>query len=69
MITDLQPAGVFDTPTPNQHVTPRSPKMSLESQLRMVHEMQRERLRSTERWRVQRAALRARRVLAQQLMR
>jgi hypothetical protein len=52
-----------------QRTSSRSTKMTHQVQLRLATEMHRERLRSAERWRMERTALRARRVLAHQLMR
>jgi hypothetical protein len=46
----------------------RSPEMTL-MQYQLVKEMHRERLRQAERYRLRRTALRARRMLAQSLMR
>jgi len=52
----------------HNHFTARSNAMSL-MQYQLVKEMHRERLRQAERYRLHRVALRARRMLAQSLMR
>ena len=66
-VTDLPVAQTRDYDH-HSHFPARSNAMSL-MQYQLVKEMHRERLRQAERYRLHRAALRARRMLAQSLMR
>lgn len=65
--TDLHVAPALGQSDPNDFLT-RSNTMAF-MQYQLVKEMHRERLRQAERYRLSRVALRARRMLAQSLMR